>query len=85
MRLDKTKAEQRKTGNCDRGREGFSACLLCNVWQCSRVFVVVFYTDNHVLTTVTLNTNTHTHNNFTGLEIRENATQSTYIQNCMVR
>lgn len=41
---------QRETGNCDRGREGFCANLLCNVWQHACMFVVVFHTDNHVLT-----------------------------------
>lgn len=31
-------------------REGFCANLLCNVWQHACMFVVVFHTDNHVLT-----------------------------------
>ena len=74
-----------------RQREGgFCARLLCNAWQRARMFVVVFHTDNRVLTTVTLNTsgNTHTdpctHNNVTGLEYSEQYTYK-YVSFCMLQ
>lgn len=52
MRRDKTKAEYREKRAIviEGGREGFCANLLCNVWQHACMFVVVFHTDNHVLT-----------------------------------
>lgn len=63
MRPDKTKAQQRETGDCDGGRVVFCVRLLYNIWQRVRVFAV-FHTDNHLLTqtvTIDMNRSVHAH------------------------
>ena len=67
--------------------------LLCNVWQHARMFVVVFHTDNHVLTTVALDTNrntymrththTHTQSHAACLEMRQRINHNVNLNACV--